>query len=75
MRTKRAFKIKQKAFFIIFKELSLKQIKRICLEGESPIYRCKSSVIFKSQNRLPNIFCFKDQIPKKLTYGDVYKVQ
>ena len=32
---KKAFKMKQKAFFIIFKGLSLKQIKQIFLEGES----------------------------------------
>ena len=36
LRTKRAFKIKQQAFFITFKKLSLKQIKQIFLEGESP---------------------------------------
>ena len=34
---KRAFKMKLKAFFIIFKGLSIKQIKRIFLEGESLI--------------------------------------
>ena len=33
---KRAFKIKLKAFFIIFKGLSLKKTKQIFLEGESP---------------------------------------
>ena len=27
--------MKQKAFFIILREFSLKQIKQICLEGES----------------------------------------
>ena len=36
LRTKRDFKIKQKEFFIIFKELSLNQIKQVFLEGESP---------------------------------------
>ena len=36
LRTKRAFKIKQKAFFITFKVLSLKLIKQFVLEGESP---------------------------------------
>ena len=36
LRTKRAFKMKQKTFFIILKGVSLKQIKRIFLEGESP---------------------------------------
>ena len=35
LKTKRAFKKKYKAFFIIFKELSLKQIKQFFLEGES----------------------------------------
>ena len=32
----KAFKIKQKAFFIIFKGLSVKQITQFFLEGESP---------------------------------------
>ena len=30
------FKVKEKAFFIIFKEFSLKQIKLSFLEGENP---------------------------------------
>ena len=33
-KTKRAFKMKQKVFFIIFKRLSSKQIKQTFLEGE-----------------------------------------
>ena len=33
---KRALKMKLKTFFIIFKGLSLKQIKQLFLEGESP---------------------------------------
>ena len=36
MRTKRAFKITQKEFFIIFKGLLVKQIAQTFLEGESP---------------------------------------
>ena len=36
LRTKRAFKVKSKAIFIIFKELSIKQITQIFLEGERP---------------------------------------
>ena len=32
----RVFKIKQKAFFNIFKRLSIKQITQIFLEGENP---------------------------------------
>ena len=32
---KRAFVMKQKGFFIIFKGLSLKQMKQIILDGES----------------------------------------
>ena len=35
-RTKRAFKLRQKAFFIIFKGISIKQIKQMFLEGETP---------------------------------------
>ena len=36
LRTKRAFNVKYKAFFIIFKKLSLKQIKKLFRIGESP---------------------------------------
>ena len=36
LRTKRAFKMKQNRFFIIFKGFSLKQIKQFFLEGENP---------------------------------------
>ena len=36
VRTKRAFNVKKKAFFIVFKDLSLKEIKQIFLEGKSP---------------------------------------
>ena len=32
---KQAFEMKQKSFFITFKELSLKQTKRIFLQGDS----------------------------------------
>ena len=35
LKPKRAFKMKQKAFSIIFKGLSLKQINQSFLEGES----------------------------------------
>ena len=40
LRTKRAFKMKQKAFLIIFKGLSLKQIKQFFLEGDTPTLIC-----------------------------------
>ena len=36
LRTNRAFKMKQKVFFIIFKGFLLKQITQFFLEGESP---------------------------------------
>ena len=36
LENKRAFKMKEKAFFIIFKGVPLKQIKKFFLEGESP---------------------------------------
>ena len=39
LRIERAFKMKKKAFFIIYEGLSLKQIKQIFLEGESPTLR------------------------------------
>ena len=45
MRTKRAFKMKWKAFFINFKGLSVKQIPQFFLEVESPSLNSKS---FKS---------------------------
>ena len=32
----RAFNMKKKVFFIIFKGISMKQIRQIFLEGESP---------------------------------------
>ena len=43
--TKRAFKMTQKACFIIFEELSLKQIKQFLLEGESLTLTQTKSVI------------------------------
>ena len=46
MRTKKTIKMKQKIFFIIFKRLSLKQIKQFYLEGESP------TLIFVSTNKI-----------------------
>ena len=36
---------------------------------------CNLRVIFKSQDRLSNVFSFKDQILKQLTFGVVYKFQ
>ena len=42
MRMKRAFKMKSKTFFIIFEGLSLTQIKKEILEGESPTLMEKS---------------------------------
>ena len=35
----------------------------------------KLQIVFKSQNKLANVFCFKDRIPKELTSGVVYKFQ
>ena len=37
LRTERTFKMKQKAFFIIFNGISIKQITQIFLEGESQL--------------------------------------
>ena len=36
---------------------------------------CKLQIVFKSKTRLGNNFYFKDQIPKDLTSGVVYKFQ
>ena len=46
---KGAFKMKKKVFFIICKRLSLKQMKQLFLEGESPTLS-----IFKSQYQAEN---------------------
>ena len=37
--------MKQKAFFIIFKELSMKQITQFFLEGESPILKHQDTLV------------------------------
>ena len=47
LRTKRAFKAKWKAFFIIFKRLSLKQITQFLLHGKSPTLKSPKDRIFK----------------------------
>ena len=36
---------------------------------------CKLQIMFKSQNKLAKVFCFKDCIPKELISGVVYKFQ
>ena len=52
LRTKRAFQMKQKAFFIIFKGFSIKQIKQVFLEGESPTLKktCFSNCLLPSSS-------------------------
>ena len=65
VRTKRAFKMKQKAFFITFKGLSLKQIKPslnelkqikpTILEGESPTLTYISLFIFVNLHLLTKL--------------------
>ena len=44
----KAFKMKLKAFFTIFKELSLKQIKIIFGAGESPIFKVIKTISFSN---------------------------
>ena len=34
---------------------------------------CELKIVFKSQNKLGKAFRFKDQVPKELTFGVVYK--
>ena len=34
---------------------------------------CELKIVFKSQNKLGKAFRFKDQVPKELTSGVVYK--
>ena len=36
---------------------------------------CNLQIVFKNKTRLSNNFYFKDQIPKDLTSGTVYKFQ
>ena len=36
---------------------------------------CKLQIVFKSQNKLANVFRFKNRTPKELTSGAVYKFQ
>ena len=44
-----------------------------CIKGV--LNCCKLQVIFKSQNKLCNNFCFKDLVPQILTSSVVYKFQ
>ena len=46
LRMERAFKMKLKAFFTIFKELSLKQTKIVFGGGESPIFKVIKIISF-----------------------------
>ena len=48
LRTKRAFKMKGKAFFIIFKGLSMKQITQFFLEGEGLTLKLKDRTFCRS---------------------------
>ena len=36
---------------------------------------CKWQIVFKSQEKLPKVLCFKDRILKELTSGVVHKFQ
>ena len=54
LRTERAFKMKQGAFFINFKGLSIKQIKQFFLKGQSPTLTLEEKYItcyFSSKNK------------------------
>ena len=51
-RTKRAFKMKLKTVLITFKGLSLKQIKNLFLENESPTLSIKFKLIFSLLNQI-----------------------
>ena len=53
LRMKRAFNMKKKAFFIILKVLSLKQIKAAFLEGESSILKFASAIFYISPKESP----------------------
>ena len=41
LENEKSFNIEQKAFFIIFKRLSLNQTKQFLLEDESPTLKCR----------------------------------
>ena len=68
MRTKRAFKMKLKEFFIIFIGLSMQQIKQIILESESPTLNSVKTSKFsiKLSFLLEKIFVWCSEIPKDL---------
>ena len=42
---------------------------------EKTIFKKSSLIRVKSQNKVPNAFCFQDRIPKELISGAVFKFQ
>ena len=55
-REKKPFNMKQKAYFIVFKGLSLKQIKLTFLKGESPVLKHRlvslTFILIEKNNRI-----------------------
>ena len=65
LKTKKAFKMKGKSFFIIFKGLLLKQIKLTFLEGKTPTFKYLSNIW-----RVLKMFVIDCQILLLLTWSD-----
>ena len=76
-RTKRAFNMKQKTFFIIFKELSLEEIKTTFLEGESATLNFSKNTWFQSSSACAVLLFFQKSTRFKPSspYLDLYLMQ
>ena len=70
--------VPKKTFFLVLPylgPLSLQTRTKLRKSLKGILNCCKLQIVFKSQNKLANTFCFKDQIPKELTSGVFYKFQ
>ena len=70
--------VKKKPLRLVFPYLgtiSLKTRTKLQNSIKGVIDCCKLQVIFKSQNKHCNNFCFKDTVPQILTSGVVYRFQ
>ena len=65
----------KKPLLSYFGPLSLQTRTKLKKSLKGILNSCKLQIVFKSQNKLPNTFRFKDHIPKKLTSGVVYRFQ
>ena len=74
IKNKKKFQDETKVFFIIFKGLSLKQLKQNCLEGESPTL--KFNLNLDATLRKNEVFIsFKDDLAVTLEYYQEHSLQ